>query len=253
MNNSCPTCGAVYNVAPKDMGRRIKCKKCQTALVVTENGLETEQPGGAAPPLPSAAPSSAFDDVLVDDGPSPRKSKLRDRGRRFGAGLDTGDLLTKIGGIPTLLFGFGVFLVVFTGFQEAIGRAKIERRVAQYNEGKMEHDKEVEAINNNKDLKEADKADKIKKENERWEKEEKTLKADQAASTYANQKSGYVDKYVLMFGFLLIAFGCLGYLRADTALLLRVVAGIILVAMVLGLFKTAVGVAAGVGAAVNIG
>jgi predicted Zn finger-like uncharacterized protein len=252
MNNSCPSCGAIYNVAAKDVGRRIRCKKCQTALVVTENGLELDQPGAAA-----AAAATPFEDVAADDDgddivPS-KKAKAKDRGRRLGAGIDPGEALAKIGGIPTLLFGFGVFLVVFTGFQEAIGKAKIERRIAQYNEAKADHDKEIEAINNNKDVKESDKSDRIKKENERWEKEEKSLKTDQTASTYANQKSGYVDKYFLMFGFLLIAFGCLGYLRADSALLLRVVAGIILTAMVLGLFKMAVGGGAAIGAGVAVG
>jgi hypothetical protein len=45
----------------------------------------------------------------------------------------------------------------------------------------------------------------------------------------------------------------MGYLMAEQAMLLRVVAGIILVAMVLGLFKVALGTSAGVGAAVGIG
>jgi hypothetical protein len=245
----------VYNVAAKDIGRRIKCKKCQTALMVTENGLEVDQPGAAPAAPPVAAPAS-FEDIAADEGDevvSTKKGRGRDRGRRLGAGFDTTDMLSKIGGIPTLLFGFGVFMVVFTGFQDAIGRAKLERRDAQYAEAKADHDKEIEAINNNKDIKESDKSDRVKKENERWEKEEKTLRADQQASKFANQKSGYVDKYFLMFGFLLIAFGCMGYLRADSALLLRVVAGIILTAMVLGFFRIALGAGARVGAGVEIG
>ena len=249
MNNSCPNCGAVYNVAAKDIGRRIRCKKCQTPLTVTENGLEVDQPVGSAA-MPAAPAAGTFED-MEDDIAAARKPKAG--GRRFGAGLDAGDALAKIGGIPTLLFGFGVFLVIFTGFQDAIGRANLERRDAQYNVGKIDHEKEIEAINTRKDLKESDKSDLVKKENDRWTTEEKDLRTRKDTSRYANQQSGYWDKYFLMFGFLFVAFGCVGYLRADSALLLRVVAGVILTAMVLGLLKQATGTAAGVGATLNLG
>jgi hypothetical protein len=245
MNSGCPSCGAVYVLATRHLGRRKKCKMCQTALVVTENGLKIDQ---------SVAADPKFDDANAhDDGFVAKMRKAREHGRRLAAGFDSQGLLARIGGIPSLLFGIGIFLVVFTGFQEAIGRAKIERRVAQYSEAKVDHDKEIDTINGNKDLRESDRAERTKKETERWEKEEKSLKADQAASASANQRSGYVDKYVLMFGFLLIAFGCLGYLRAEFPVLLRVVAGVILTAMVLGLFKIAIGTAAGIDAGVRLG
>ena len=79
------------------------------------------------------------------------------------------------------------------------------------------------------------------------------MKLFQDVADYSNRKSGYIDKYYLLFGFLFIAFGCLGYLMAEQAMLLRVVAGVILVAMILGLFKIAVGTAAGLDAGVRIG
>jgi predicted Zn finger-like uncharacterized protein len=45
MNNTCPACGAAYNVSARDIGRRISCKKCGTPLAVTDPILEpvTEQ------------------------------------------------------------------------------------------------------------------------------------------------------------------------------------------------------------------
>ena len=38
MNNACPSCGAVYAVTAKDIGRKIKCKKCSSALRVDDTG-----------------------------------------------------------------------------------------------------------------------------------------------------------------------------------------------------------------------
>jgi hypothetical protein len=244
MNSGCPSCGALYVLAPRHLGRHKQCKKCQTWLLVTENGLKIDRP----------APDADFDDVNANNGGIAAKMrKARERGRQLAAGFDSAGVLARVGGIPSLLFGLGLFLVVFTGFQETIGKAKVERRVAQYNEAKADHDKEIEAINDNKDLKESDKAERAKRESERWDKEQKSLKADHAASAAANQRSGYVDKYVLLSGFLLIAFGCVGYLRDESALLLRVVAGVILTGMVLGLFRVAVGTAAGLDAGVRLG
>jgi hypothetical protein len=244
MNSGCPSCGTLYVLAPRHLGRRKQCKKCQTWLLVTENGLKIDP----------SAPDADFDDVNANNGGIAAKMrKARERGRQLAAGFDSAGALARVGGIPSLLFGLGIFLVVFTGFQETIGKAKIERRVAQYNEAKADHDKEIEAISGNKDLKESDKAERAKREDERWDKEQKSLKADHAASAAANQRSGYVDKYVLLSGFLLIAFGCVGYLRDESALLLRVVAGVILTGMVLGLFRIAVGTAAGLDAGVRLG
>jgi hypothetical protein len=244
MNSACPSCGTLYVLAAKHLGRRKHCKKCQALLLVTENGFKIDRP----------APDAGVGDAnAADGGLAAKMRKAGERGRQLAAGFDSAGALAKIGGLPSLLFGVGIFLVVFTGFQDAIGRAKIERRVAQYNEAKADHDKEVDAINGNKDLTESARADRAKRESERWEREGKALKADHAASASANQRSGYVDKYVLMFGFLLVAFGCAGHLRADSALPLRVVAGVILTGMVLGLFRVAVGTAAGLDAGVRLG
>ena len=237
MNSACPSCGAVYVLAPRHIGRRKTCKKCQAALLVTESGLKLDQPADGAKPR--------------DWGGAARRDAAVDLGRRLVAHVDPKGLAARAGGAHALLFGVGLFLVVFTGFQDAIGKAKVERRAAQYGEGKADHEREVEAINANKDLKETDKAERVRKEVERWEKEGRALKAAQAATAFAHQQSGYTDKYALMLGFMLLGFGCVGYLRTESALLLRVVAGVILTGMVLGLFRVAVG--AGIGAGVSIG
>lgn len=255
MNNTCPACGAIYNVAAKDVGRRIRCKKCSTALLVTDAGLEVEDPtaGGAPPPMPAPRSAPAADDFDDEVEPAPRRG--RDR-RAAGPGLNPGELLTRVGGlttVATILFGLGVFLVVFTGFQEAIGKAKVERRKAAIDAADLRYNADIKSVDENKELSEDKKAERKKKLTEEHDKERKTLEEDERDANTANRRSGYWDKYTLMFGFLLIAFGCIGYLMADSALLLRVVAAIILVSMVLALFKGAVGAGAGIGAGVSIG
>ena len=54
MNNLCPSCGTIYNVTAKNIGRRTICKKCGTGLVVNERGLEIVSPK-PAPATPSGA------------------------------------------------------------------------------------------------------------------------------------------------------------------------------------------------------
>jgi predicted Zn finger-like uncharacterized protein len=231
MNNSCPSCGAIYNVAQKDIGRRIKCKKCHTPLIVTNAGLEVDQPAAPAPaPVELDDTFDTGDDAVV----APKRGRDRDRGRRYGAGgFDPSEALAKIGGVPTLLFGFGTFLVIFTIFMDRIGEAKVERRRASVDEARADHDREIKAINDNKDLKESDKSDRIKKENEQFEKDIKSLAEDVQAAQIGARKSKYWDSYFMMFGFLLVAFGSLGYLRSAQPLTLRIVAAVVLAAVLL--------------------
>src|SRR5690349_19401608 len=81
MNNTCPTCGALYNVASKDIGRRIKCKKCSAALIVTESGLEEE---GAAAPASSPKPARESAAEADDEGDEPvEKKKKKEKEPRY--------------------------------------------------------------------------------------------------------------------------------------------------------------------------
>ena len=122
MNNACPTCGAVYAVTTKDIGRKLKCKKCSTALAVTDAGLVVDGSAAGHPGRPVACRRLRH-----------RRRRSREhRGRRRrsysgrrGPGL--GETLAKIGGIPTILFGFGTFLVLWFTFMDPIGQAAIDR------------------------------------------------------------------------------------------------------------------------------
>lgn len=58
MNTNCPNCNGPYNINESHIGRKFKCKKCGSALVVTDLGIELQH---ADPVSQPAAPASAFD------------------------------------------------------------------------------------------------------------------------------------------------------------------------------------------------
>ena len=151
MNNACPECGAIYAVAEKDIGRRIACKKCNTSLVVTGEGLERDAP--AAPPASSKKDRAADRDRdwnLEDDDGSGRKRDDRGSRRRRGRDEDdddkgesrprkprgpgAGEILNKLKGlksvadVPTWLYGIGLVLTIFSFFAPQIDKAKVAGR-----------------------------------------------------------------------------------------------------------------------------
>jgi hypothetical protein len=203
-------------------------------MIVTSAGLEVDRP--AAPPA-AVEVDDAFDtgdDVVVT--PKKGRDRDRDRGRRYGGGgFDLREAVAKIGGVPTLLFGFGTFLVIFTGFMPRIAEAKIERRQGAIMQEQADLAAEERAYAEKKDKK----ADDDKRINDRREESRKRVAELQEELTDARVsalKSKYWDRYFLLFGFLLIAFGSLGYLRTEQPLTLRIVAAIVLTAVLLIIF-----------------
>jgi predicted Zn finger-like uncharacterized protein len=236
MNNTCPSCGAVYNVAAKDIGRRIKCKKCQTALVVTENGLETDQPA-ASPPPPVASAAPAFDDVVADDDDgeevvSTKKGK-KDRGRRYSGvpGPSLGERLAPVGGLPTIIMGFGAFLVVVFLFMPIIGQAAVAR--AQANVDRLEQRRAAKLKQMAKDKKSAEE---IQKSNEEFDKEKEGLNEDVTSETTGNKRARWMEMYGMMFGFLFVMVGSLMFMMPDQPTIRRVVGAIVLTAQLVLVF-----------------
>src|SRR5438552_18664756 len=107
MNNACPTCGAVYAVAPKDIGRKIKCKKCNTALMVDDTGLVLDVPTAAAVVAPPPPPG---DDFATGDDATVAKKKAKKYADREGGGPDCGALVARGGGVLSVLVGLGTVL-----------------------------------------------------------------------------------------------------------------------------------------------
>ncbi len=244
MNNTCPTCGALYNVAAKDIGRRLKCKKCSSALTVTEAGLVVDD---GSEPVP--APRS---ETYETDEPVITKKK-----KSSGPGMN----LNAIGGVPGILFGTGVFFVLFFTFLQVLAVAA-NQRAAEY-EQKLVLDEKVmlrEKLPKGKNevseltAEERTAYDAAKKKlDEEFIPKKKIAAEDKQYTEIGNKRSRLYEGYGAMLGFMLLSVGCLGFLLTERALLLRIVAGFILTGMVLGLFKIAVGAAAGFAAGVGIG
>jgi predicted Zn finger-like uncharacterized protein len=249
MNNACPTCGAVYAVATKDVGRKIKCKKCGSALRVDDSGLVVDAPvAGAAPPAVPAVPAGEFDPA--DDPGSLAKKKAR---RASGGGPGFGDFVANIGGVPAILFGFGIFFTLYFFFQNSLTNASLQRadggvervimeregklRKLKYDEEKLRDDLEDKEITREKY---DERMENIRKDKKKINKdyapkidEVSDIKAETSIST---KRWAWFDGFGLLLGFILLAFGCVAYLRADTTMYMRIVAGVILCVMMMAIF-----------------
>ncbi|MFM8272220.1 MAG: MJ0042-type zinc finger domain-containing protein [Gemmata sp.] len=245
MNNTCPSCGALYNVAAKDIGRRLKCKKCSTALTVLQEGLVVDD--GAAVPGASEAETP--------DEPASKKK------RAAGPRLNPLELLNPIGGVPGLLFGAGVVIVLFFTALQVLAAAS-NLRATEY-ERRLELDEKVDirsklpkGKNDPAELTGDEKTtfDAAKKKIEdEYAPRKRSAAEDRQYTEIGNKRSRLYEGYGATFGLMLVACGCLGFLLTERAMIMRVVAAVILVGMVLGLFKIALGAGAGLGAGINIG
>jgi predicted Zn finger-like uncharacterized protein len=243
MNTSCPTCGAIYNVAAKDIGRKLKCKKCNTALKVTDAGLEVDGGTGTAPPAESSKSSpvaaAVADEVEGDDEPVVKKKK----GKYERSGGPRGNPLEAVGGIPTLLFGIGVFFVIVFTAMPIIGQAGTARANAYVDKLKLEQETKIKNLTpKNKKPEDitSDERTKIdndtKKIREDYEKQISEAGLDAERTKIGNIRDVWMEQYGLMFGFLFLSFGCIGYLRTEQPLVLKIVAAVVLGMMLIIMF-----------------
>ncbi len=259
MNNACPSCGAVYAVAAKDIGRKIKCKKCGSALIVSDAGFVLDVPT-ASPPPPAAAVAVVaeveddFDTGDDDEVVTSRRGKKDKKASGGRGGADLGaiagklgglsGLVEKLGGMSTILFSFGVFLVIFFTFMTKIGEAANQRADAYLS--KLEGEMEVKKAGLLKNKSASPKEEDIKKmmDEEKKISEEylpKLIEAEQdAKATHtSNIRGKWSDRWGTMIGFVFVAFGCIGYLRTEQPpLVLRIVAAVILSVMMIVVFSS---------------
>jgi predicted Zn finger-like uncharacterized protein len=245
MNSTCPTCGAVYAVTPKDVGRRLKCKKCKTALAVTDAGLVVDTPSASAPAI-VATPADDFD--TGGDLVSTRGKKSRRFSGPSGPGV--GEVISRIGGIPTILFSLGTFLVIWFTFMDPIGEAAIVRASMSERKIRLEQQAELKKLlpkgkKSPLELEGDEKKtydEKAKKINDDYEKKADEAKEEAASTEVDVRRSIRFDKYGQLFGFVLLSFGCIGYLRTEQPpLIMRIVAATVLALMLLLIFNLAAG------------
>jgi predicted Zn finger-like uncharacterized protein len=248
VNNTCPSCGAVYNVAAKDVGRKIKCKKCSTPLLVSDAGLVVDAPppavAVAAAPVPAAA---VVDDFAVTDADAVVAPKRGAKPARSYSGGGGG--LDGIGGIPTILFSLGTFLVIFFAFMPVIGDAATERAKAGIDRVKLDGDAKAKKFLPKGKTSVAELTpeeltkfrEDAKKIGEEYPKLLAEAQENYEQTKNSNKRSAWLEKYGLMFGFLFLSFGCIGYLRSQQPLTLRIVAAVVLGAALLLIFASSLG------------
>ena len=83
--------------------------------------------------------------------------------------------------------------------------------------------------------------EKAKKINEDYEKKADDAKEEAAITEVDVRRSIRFDKYGQLFGFVFLAFGCIGYLRTEQPLVMRIVAATVLALMLLLIFNLAAG------------
>jgi hypothetical protein len=242
VNNACPSCGAIYNVASKDVGRRIRCKKCQSPLIVTEAGLEVDQPASAVPAAPVVDEAEMADDEEIV---STRRGRGKDRGRRYSgpAGPGLAERVEKLGGVPTVVMGFGAFLVIVFLFMPIIGQAAIQRAEAGKQKLEQERDAKVkklvpkgkkpQELTGDEQKKFLEEADKIQKD---YEKQISDAEDDARGEVTSNKRAVWFERYGMMFGFLFVMVGSIMYMMPEQPNIRRIVGAIILTAQLVLVF-----------------
>lgn len=202
MNNVCPSCGTAYNVSPRDVGRRIACKTCRSALVVTKNGLEPDDQGT---------------DIEGSSGLEDRPLSRAKSSRGFFPQID----------FSTWLFGFGAFFTILFLFFPLIDQARVASRTSDIEAGELQLSEELEI--------EKDGVRKKKLE-EDWGKEKKRYERRVTWSKISLAQANWWNRNGMMVGFLLLAFGSLGFLSPKHPPMKRVVGAVILIALLVLIF-----------------
>lgn len=232
MNNSCPSCGTVYQVQPKNVGRRIKCKICGAGLYVAEDGLRLDESAGSeSEPLSELAESAA-----LAGGPG-RLIRGSRKGSQ-GGGFSLAEVWRFGFHAPTWLFGAGVLLILVFLFLPLIDNAVLLSKQADLRAGELREQRLVEQFVRNKAQKKTTPADEEmrNKNRENWERERHDLELTINEIRVAHDKWEYWYRWGMLLGFILLAFGALGFLQPEEPTIRRIVGAIVLVAMVLLVF-----------------
>jgi hypothetical protein len=185
--------------------------------------------------------SSASTDIYTEDDPGIVQPKVR---RKHPS---SSELLEAIGGVPTVLFGIGLFLVIVFYFMPRISEASVNRAKGRVERIELEATQKLR-----KEMKEPDEIEKLppdaqqeyyknlekrRKEINKELKPRKEEAADDVAYAEIDRKrSEWWDRYGLMFGFLFLAYGCVGFIRGEQHLVVKIVGAAILVTMMIFVF-----------------
>ena len=255
MRNACPTCQTVYAVTPADVGRKIVCTRCASALVIDADGFRLQDATDKSKPAKTAEKKKPADPPkkgksLADDtahGPPAEGDGTADsetvapvRPHRRDRDDDEGDddtpppvrmgLLRKSVDLPTGVFAVGVVLVLWFLFMPLVGSAKQKWYAARIEDEQLAHDTEV------KRLKEKGPPDAVTKKEDEWRKRKERLETDVQWVQINNRQSEYWDRYGMLGGFVLTALGAIGLLMTHQPTVKKIVGAVVVCGMMILVF-----------------
>jgi hypothetical protein len=246
MNNACPGCGAAYAVAEKDVGRRIACKKCGTALIVAATGLVRDDVDAPSPP-PNAdddEPRNRRRERDDDDDDRSRRKRPRDddsgdsgrAARRKARAAQASEWLNKlrvIADVPTWLYGIGLFLAIYGFFASRIDQAKLLGRIGDQESAAAEQLQDEREYGPSSDASASEKESRKKRRDEYAKTKARYDERIAYAKASANQAAWW-NEYCKLIGCLLLAIGSIGFIRMEQAPTKRILGAVTVAIILLG-------------------
>ena len=253
MNNACPECGAVYAVAEKDIGRRIACKKCLTALIVADEGLKREDDAGDVPRRRERNPDE--DDrgskrsEPDEEEPVGRKSRGN---RKARSGPGAGELLNKLkslADVATWLYAFGLLLTIYSFYTPQIDQAKIASREGDLQQAAVEDAQDERDINQRNDGKpsDGDREARKKRKKEYDDKDHPRMSDKKSLAEASSKQASWWNIMYRLIGFAVLAFGSIMYLTGDHDKMRRILGGVTLLLILLKVVGGSMGLAVHMG------
>ena len=149
----------------------------------------------------------------------------------FGFHDDSGAATAFFGGLSSLVFGFGAFLVIVFLFLPIIGQAATAR--AQAAVDRLDADRAAKLRQMQKEKKTPEE---IQKADEEFAKKKESLEDDARNVRIANIRDVWMERYGMMFGFVFLMFGSIGFLMPQHTATRRVVGAVVICAQMVLVF-----------------
>jgi hypothetical protein len=214
MINLCPQrgCDATYDLDYSDVGRTIRCRKCGSQLEVEERGLRLV--------------SSGEEPVLGTEEAVPVRP-IEEPGRpRMSSPFQRPALTNTVTVFSTVLFTLGALLVILFLFLPVIDQTAVARQRALRATEQRERDRRGE-----RPFKGDGEIDVPPREKKRT-----SFDADPDEARTAAERSFYGYSIGMLFGFLLLAGGSIGYLAPSQSTPRKVVGAVVISAQMVLVF-----------------
>jgi hypothetical protein len=226
LNNACPSCAAVYSVQPQHIGRRIPCKKCGAALIVTVEGLGLDTEPAAGGPEPTALSSSPeLEDFSL------RRVAKRPSQTSAGLGGFLSWLRDGTSGVdlPLWTFGVGLSVVLVTFIVPLADQVQVERLETASATHLARENRREQAWKDKEDVEESVRQN----AREAAHREQTRLQELLEIAKEQSLRWRYGCLYGTLVGLLLVAIAALGFLAQDRSTTRSVCGAVVLAALAL--------------------